>query len=167
MELKVQPRAIMNCLQCSLEFQPLQKNTRFCSPYCGKRFYYLANKQRLDAYRSLWSKSNSGKQVEYVRKCRDAKPDKYRALRRRAENTRRARLGGGGTHTIEEWHQLLRDTGNRCLRCGVSGKKVSLTVDHILPVSMGGTDSIDNIQPLCKPCNSAKHARVIDYRRAA
>lgn len=29
---------------------------------------------------------------------------------------------------------------------------------------MGGTNNIDNIQPLCKRCNSSKNKRYIDYR---
>lgn len=31
-----------------------------------------------------------------------------------------------------------------------------LTVDHIVPKALGGTDSRDNLQVLCRSCNSAK-----------
>jgi 5-methylcytosine-specific restriction endonuclease McrA len=30
---------------------------------------------------------------------------------------------------------------------------------------MGGTHTVDNVQPLCGPCNSRKHANHIDYRK--
>ena len=43
------------------------------------------------------------------------------------------------------------------------GKK-KLTVDHIVPVSLGGKNTIDNLQPLCLTCNSKKHNKIIDYR---
>ncbi|OBU85472.1 hypothetical protein MY55_15935 [Chromobacterium subtsugae] len=35
-----------------------------------------------------------------------------------------------------------------------------LTVDHIKPLSRGGTDDLENLQFLCRPCNSAKGARL-------
>jgi hypothetical protein len=44
-----------------------------------------------------------------------------------------------------------------CLRC----QSVSdLTVDHIRPRALGGTDDLPNLQTLCRSCNSSKGARV-------
>lgn len=39
-----------------------------------------------------------------------------------------------------------------CRSCGAAANEV----DHIRPRSMGGTDDLDNLQPLCKPCHSRK-----------
>lgn len=57
------------------------------------------------------------------------------------------------THTIEQWLALVEEFGGRCVRCGAYGR---VTKDHITPISVGGSDGIDNIQPLCPPCNSLK-----------
>ena len=37
-----------------------------------------------------------------------------------------------------------------------------LTVDHVVPISKGGSNDISNIQPLCCNCNSKKNAKQID-----
>lgn len=41
-------------------------------------------------------------------------------------------------------------------RCRECGDHHDLVVDHIFPISRGGTNSIDNLQTLCGKCNSAK-----------
>jgi 5-methylcytosine-specific restriction endonuclease McrA len=51
---------------------------------------------------------------------------------------------------------LLRD-GNACVRCE---SRDDLTMDHIYPWSLGGSDKADNLQTLCMPCNRAKGAKV-------
>lgn len=45
--------------------------------------------------------------------------------------------------------------GFACVRCGSTS---SLSLDHIKPWSLGGADTIDNLQTMCRPCNSAKGA---------
>jgi 5-methylcytosine-specific restriction endonuclease McrA len=68
----------------------------------------------------------------------------------------------GGSHTEEQWEALCAKHGDRCLRCR---RKRKLTKDHVVPVAMGGSDDISNLQPLCQQCNSSKGARYVDYRR--
>lgn len=67
-------------------------------------------------------------------------------------------------HTEAQWRELCEKYGHHCLCCGVTG--VPLTKDHVIPPSMPGySDSIDNIQPLCVPCNCRKGKRhATDYR---
>jgi hypothetical protein len=47
--------------------------------------------------------------------------------------------------------------GYVCLICSATD---DLTLDHIHPYSLGGADTYDNLRTLCRPCNSAKGARV-------
>jgi hypothetical protein len=45
----------------------------------------------------------------------------------------------------------------RCRICKASG--VKLEVDHIVPLSLGGSNDMDNLQALCVPCNRGKSNR--------
>jgi hypothetical protein len=54
--------------------------------------------------------------------------------------------------------QLVFDRdGRKCLHCGTTQR---LTIDHIWPVSRGGSDDLENLQTLCHSCNAKKGARV-------
>jgi len=70
-----------------------------------------------------------------------------------AQNTRARRLGIPGMLTDDDWNSALETHNNVCAICGATE---NLTLDHIKPVSKQGTNTGDNIQPLCKSCNSRK-----------
>ena len=53
--------------------------------------------------------------------------------------------------------QILKRDNYRCQMCGVTAKDgATLEIDHILPVSKGGTNDADNLQVLCRDCNAGK-----------
>jgi 5-methylcytosine-specific restriction endonuclease McrA len=82
-----------------------------------------------------------------------------------ASNRRRARkLAAGGSHTEEQWQALKAFYDNKCLCCGQREPAIRLTRDHVIPLTKGGSDSIDNIQPLCARCNAKKNNKKLDYR---
>lgn len=43
-----------------------------------------------------------------------------------------------------------------CAYCGQHRNIKYMTVDHIISLSKGGTDSLDNLQCTCKKCNGLK-----------
>ena len=71
-------------------------------------------------------------------------------------------------------HEVFMKTKGTCFYCGVElpedtihldwgGKEVSRRrnwhIDHVFPVSKGGTDNIENLVPSCITCNADKGAR--------
>ena len=75
--------------------------------------------------------------------------------------------GTSGSFSTAEWNALVAqfDACPMCQRAWVDiplleGRKSVITRDHIIPISKGGSNSIENIQPLCYSCNSAKGDRI-------
>ncbi len=75
-------------------------------------------------------------------------------------NYRARKIGAIGTHTLKEWEEVKETYLNRCASCK---KEKPLTEDHIVPLSKGGSNLIENIQPLCLNCNSRKGTRLISF----
>lgn len=116
------------------------------------REYREANRERIaEAKRTLeyrqWKR-------QYDQKYRAANPNKVKAKKcaRRA-----AELAAPGSFTAEEIHSLLARQGFKCgnMACRVS-IEVDQHIDHVMPLSRGGTNWIDNIQILCPACNLRK-----------
>lgn len=60
------------------------------------------------------------------------------------------------TLTGEEWELITEMYGSRCVYCYDHAK---LTVEHIVPLSRGGSNTFDNVVPSCQSCNSSKGAK--------
>jgi 5-methylcytosine-specific restriction endonuclease McrA len=93
-----------------------------------------------------------------VKRYQKEHPKRYAEYTRVRNHRKR---GNGGSYTADEWQALCVKYNYRCVCC----RQVKpLTVDHVIPISQGGTSLIDNLQPLCRECNSKKGIQAIDYR---
>lgn len=52
--------------------------------------------------------------------------------------------------------EILRRDNHACRYCGATAPDVKLTVDHVVPVALGGSDDPSNLVTACAPCNSGK-----------
>ncbi len=80
--------------------------------------------------------------------------------RRRVRKAERRALG---PLTVAEWNDLKAQYRNTCPACLRSEPQIRLTLDHIIPIMLGGTNARDNLQPLCGSCNSKKATKIIRY----
>lgn len=94
------------------------------------------------------------KQQKQARKINPTRYHNYKVKRKRVINKYKK---------IEEWQwEVLKYLAkDKCLKCG---EKKKLTLDHVVPLSKNGEHSIQNVQPLCKNCNSSKNVKIEDYR---
>src|SRR5690242_2374425 len=59
-------------------------------------------------------------------------------------------------------YEILRRDNHACRYCGAAAPDVKLTVDHVVPVALGGTDEPSNLVTACEPCNTGKSASTPD-----
>lgn len=124
-----------------------------------QRVYYQKHTVECNATSAAWRERNIEYHREQASKYQISHPESHRAACR----NRRARelsAQGNGINK-EQWESILSFYGNKCLKCGSEHK---LTMDHVIPLFLGGHHATYNIQPLCKKCNCSKGIRTIDYR---
>lgn len=55
-------------------------------------------------------------------------------------------------------YEVLRRDNHACKYCGLAAPEVKLTVDHVVPIALGGSDEPSNLVAACADCNSGKSA---------
>jgi len=122
--------------------------------------YRAANIEKVRESQRMYHRLQPDKSREQLRNYRKNHPEKARALIIRSGHIRRARMRGIlGSYTAAEWQQRLAEFDGQCAYCG-SGKTIG--IDHVMPLSRGGTNVIENIVPACKSCNCSKGAKTVE-----
>lgn len=105
-----------------------------------------------------WLEENSERVKE---KAKEYRSRKGVALLYTRSNQSAARRGYPGRLRMCEWEEALKQTNFMCIACE---QKKADSVDHVVPLSKYGTNTYDNIQPMCIRCNLKKGDRVVDFR---
>jgi 5-methylcytosine-specific restriction endonuclease McrA len=95
--------------------------------------------------------------VAHVKAYNKAHPEVVRPVHARH---RYKLLNVEGSYTRFEFEEKCRALGNRCVYCGRDN--IKLEPDHVVPVSKGGTNYIDNVVPSCRSCNAQKKDRSVE-----
>jgi 5-methylcytosine-specific restriction endonuclease McrA len=169
------------CTKCKViksfsEFRKSQKGDKHgLHSWChdcnraARRSHYANNKEKYRDWHREWVKRNPDKVEEY-----NANKPKYEYSRwislpgRRSakkgyeQNYRARKVSAPGVITKAEVERLLEVYGSKCLRCGSND---DICIDHVVPLSKGGSNEFVNLQPLCRGCNSWKRDRDFDFRQ--
>lgn len=138
-----------------------------------KFVYAQIHRHKIQVQKRKWGAEHPEQQKASQQSYVERNRDKVRLAKQRSyqtyitEQRHRSRIKGAkrrmlledkGSFSLDDWNALVALYNFRCAWCASSIRK--LTIDHIVPVSKGGDNYITNIQPLCKPCNSKKGARI-------
>jgi 5-methylcytosine-specific restriction endonuclease McrA len=134
-----------------------------------RKSYLKHREKRLVAnklYRQKHREELAKKHKVYVRTHMDAAVQRTKRWRQKnkqktamyAENRRARRASAPGIVTDKEWQLLFIQQNGLCVYC-YSDLNKSVALDHKLPLSRGGSNELDNLQLLCRNCNSRKHTK--------
>lgn len=135
---------------------------------CGKLFKVKQHRRETAQYCSTGCMGISQKKLtgSNARNWKGGLTQSMKAYRIMAEAKRRAKKRAAfGTVTIKEWELIKKENGYTCASCGEREPNITLTQDHIVPLSRGGPNLSNNIQPLCMWCNAKKHTRTIYFKQ--
>ncbi len=118
-----------------------------------RRRYHRKYRDRINSAR----RANRARNVTLFKQL-----DRERYLKNRLKrivqqrNTQARRARAPGEISPGEWRRLLRAHKFRCFYCGIKLFPANRSLDHKTPVSRGGSNTIDNVVPACRPCNNRK-----------
>lgn len=125
------------------------------------RRYKAVNRETISDRFRKWYTENHERNLERSRAWHKSNRDRANVIH---NNYMARKRNNGGTITAKEWLGLKEFYNYTCLRCGRREPEIKLTLDHVLPLSLGGKTTTENAQPLCGSCNSSKRDKHIDYR---
>jgi len=130
------------------------------------RTYREKNPEKVKTYLGEYNRSNRGRARDKA--FRERRPDVTRARRKTSWEAHKRGVPDQAVDqqhfTQAEWENLKAEYDYRCVCCGRQEPNIELTVDHIVPLTQEVKSTIENIQPLCRSCNSRKGTKVINYR---
>lgn len=146
-----------------------QKNKQKAKAYVTK--WRLNNLERHKTIKNNWAAKNRDSYKKSITKVRKNNPKKYAEISRNKTRRRRVKIKLQQNVSYSE-QQVLDMYGNLChlcaiaidlqatRKCGTKGWEYGLHIDHVIPISMGGQDNLENVRPSHAICNLRKGAKI-------
>ena len=117
-----------------------------------RKEYYQKNREKLVARHRQWRANNYEKARQIEKTYRSSNPH----VGRLQSQKRRALKKANGCYlvSVKESKRMLQSP---CFYCGQPSKHL----DHVVPLSRGGSHSIGNLVPSCITCNISKNKKTI------
>lgn len=128
------------------------------------RARYHKNPEKGRALTRKWTQANLSHARAASVAWNKANPDKKKV---HSNNRRAAHMSADGVYAADDVANIRKLQKDRCAnpscRVALHGRG---SIDHIKPLSKGGSNWPRNLQLMCKSCNSSKHAKdQIDFMR--
>jgi 5-methylcytosine-specific restriction endonuclease McrA len=137
-----------------------------------RKLFYLENRERILKSNEDWRRNNPEKALAIGKKWRDNNPEKaHAACKKWSENNHEKVLAysrnydsrkrsNEGSHTDRDIRDIFDFQNGLCRYCDRQLYYIrrGYVVDHVMPVSLGGSNGPENLVISCQSCNSKKHA---------
>lgn len=130
--------------------------------------YFKKYPEKLKKYRSSSYINNKEKRLEAFKRYHKKYPEYSRMSKRR----RRAKINNNGYELYTE-DQVLATYGTKCYlclepidlnatrKCGQPGWQKGLNIEHVVDISLGGPDTLENVRPSHAICNLTKRSHKV------
>lgn len=122
-----------------------------------QRVYRSANSGKWTKYRREYNAKNKERYAEQRRAYEASHPDLRRSIKLRYRATKAAAEGDYGVTDIKRQYEAQ---GGRCAYCSTPLSK-GYHIDHVVPLSRGGSNKPDNLVATCPTCNISKRDRLL------
>lgn len=159
------------CAECGADYEQWMPHTKYCSKLCSRTAGLRRMRERSKKITELASTRRDIKQCVVCGSgfrvgdrnrtlCCSPKCAEQRERIRKSGSThkRRAIRFGCSYAPVDRLRVFERDKW-RCQLCGMKVNAATAELDHIVPMSVGGSHSYENTQCACSRCNRTKGAK--------
>lgn len=157
----------VKCLSCSEWFTPAKQGQLYCSHDAWEKKDGVIHRRCANVKRECRKEGCTNTVPKWKTHCAHCQTKSDLAHKKAAKIKRKRKLLATQVEAIHPDEIFERD-GWKCKECGVNvSKQYDVNddrypnLDHIIPVSKGGTHTKENVQCLCRKCNLEKSDVVV------